>query len=123
MTFRGAYRFASAAELDAAIVAIEELIDAEPDDLVPALALHRRGVELRVTVDTVCARDSYLAYETLIETLATFASSGEVVGEIDDTLTTYAAVCEPPALVRGVASAFVWLPLVASDPLVEMVLA
>jgi hypothetical protein len=94
MTFAGTYRFASGSDLDTAIAAVEELLTGEDDETFAAdLQLRRRTVEgqpeLRVRVDTECPRDWYLAYEALIEALAEHAIAGEVVGELDDTLTTY----------------------------------
>jgi hypothetical protein len=97
VTFSGSYRYASAADLEASLAAIQELIDGEDDDLVPALELKRKGCELRIRVDTTCARDAYLAYETVIETLSTRAIDGEVTGEIDDTITHYPAGAAAPA--------------------------
>lgn len=108
VTFRGSFRFSGVDELEAALAALQQLIDGEDDELATALVLRRRGSELKVSVDTICARDEYLAYETLIETLATFACSGEVSGEIDDTITHYNAVVESP-LSKVVAMA--WIPL------------
>ena len=120
VSFRGSFRFADAEELDAALAPLQELIDSEDDDVATALVLRRRGCELRVMVETTCARDEYLAYETLIEALATFASSGEVTGEIDDTITTYAALVE--ASVAKVA-VMAWLPLLVADLDLSSVLA
>lgn len=90
MTFAGVFRYATASEIDAAITAVQELLDGEDDDFAGDLELRRRELALRIRVDTECPRDWYLAYETLIETLAANAIDGEVVGEIDDTLTAYA---------------------------------
>lgn len=114
VTFRGSFRFAELGELQAALVQLQELVDGEDDDLATALVLRRRGCELRVSVDTICARDEYLAYETLIETLATFASAGEVTGEIDNTITTYSALVEG-ALSSRAKVAMMALPLLATD--------
>jgi hypothetical protein len=121
VSFRGAFRFASAGDLDAAVSAIQDLIDGETDDVATDLELHRKGCELRVRVETQCARDEYLVYETLIETLGTFASSGEVIGEIDDTITTYGAIVEQPSRLGTIAaSAMAWLPLVFADDLLVL---
>ena len=93
VSFRGSFRYANTEDLETALAAIQELIDGEQDDveLVPALVLKRRDCELRIRVETTCARDHYLVYETLIETLAAQAIEGDVTGEIDDTITTYTA--------------------------------
>jgi hypothetical protein len=88
MTFAGVLHYASARDLEAAIAAIEELLEEEDDDF--DLGLRRRELALRVDVDVECRRDWYLAYETLIEALAAKAISGEIVGEIDETITAYA---------------------------------
>lgn len=101
--------------------AIQDLIDGEPDDVATELELRRKGCELRVRVETRCARDEYLVYETLIETLATFAASGEVIGEIDDTITTYGAIVEQPSMIGKIAaSAVAWLPIVLADDLLVL---
>ncbi len=110
MTFRGSFRFSDQDELAAALAQVQELVDGE-DDVATALVLQRRGCELRVVVETICARDEYLGYETLIEALATFACGGEVIGEIDDTLTTYAAVVAQSAIPKVAMMA---LPLLAN---------
>jgi hypothetical protein len=114
VTFRGSFRYGSVEDLDAGLAEIQQLIDGEDEDLVPDLELRRRGCELRVRVDTTCARDSYLAYETLIEALASRACDGEVVGEIDDTITQYAAPAKPLAKVAAIIA---WLPLVTCESL------
>ncbi len=119
VTFRGSFRFSDQDELAAALAQVQELIDGEEDDVATALVLQRRGCELRVVVDTICARDEYLAYETLVEALATFACGGEVTGEIDDTITTYAALVESSVAKVAVMA---WLPLLATTDL-SMVLA
>ena len=97
MTFAGVLRYASVSEVDAAVAAIEALLDGEDDDFAADLQLRRRELELRVRIDSERPHDWYLAYETLVETLAANAIAGEVIGEIDDTLTTYES--------RGVARA------------------
>jgi hypothetical protein len=89
MTFAGVLRYASVDALEAAIAAIEALLDGEDDDFAADLQLRRKELELRVRVDSECPRDWYLAYETLVETLAATAIAGEVLGEIDDTMTAY----------------------------------
>lgn len=108
VTFGGGFRFASVDDLDAALAAIQSLIDDDDEDLVPDLRLQRRSTELRVRVSTTCARDTYLAYEAVIETLAELAIDGEVVGEIDDTLTTYASPSSP---VFAKVAMLAWIPL------------
>ena len=113
VVFRGSFRYADAAELERALDAIRELLDGEDDDIASDLELRRKHCELRVRVDTTCARDEYLAYETLVETLATFAIDGEVTGEIDDTITTY-GVPSTPAIAKA-AGMLAWLPLLATD--------
>jgi hypothetical protein len=129
VTFRGGFRYANTEQLDAALAAIQALIDGEDDDLASELELKRKGCELRVRVDTTCARDEYLAYETLIETLGSFAIEGEVVGEIDDTITTYGAGSAaaspresaddaPPPISK--AAGLVWIPLFACEPLIDL---
>jgi hypothetical protein len=120
VTFRGGFRFANSDQLDAALAAIQELIDGEDDDLASELELKKKGCELRIRVETVCARDEYLAYETLIETLASFASGGDVVGEIDNTITTYAAAAGAEPSPMSKAAALAWLPLVACEPLIDL---
>ena len=141
VTFRGSYRFASIEQLDAALAAIQELIDGEDDDLAAELELKKKGCELRIRVDTTCARDEYLAYETLIETLASGAIDGEVVGEIDDTITSYSAAgaagagaaaatagtegsdseSDAPKVVAKAAAVVAWIPLVACDAMFDLV--
>lgn len=119
VTFRGGYRYATNADLEAALAAIQELIDGEDDDLASDLVLKKKDCELRVRVETTCARDEYLAYETLVETLASFAIGGEVHGEIDDTITTYGAT-KPTEVAKTAAVVTVaWLPLVC-DSLVDL---
>lgn len=121
VTFRGSFRFAEVSELEAALAQLQELVDGEDDDLATALVLRRRDCELRVIVDTTCARDEYLAYETLVEALATFASTGEVTGEIDNTITTYAAlgssVGQPGSRAKVAIMA---LPLLATEVLGDL---
>jgi hypothetical protein len=112
VTFRGSFRFSDVLELEAALAQLQELVDSEDADMAPALVLRRRGCELRVIVETICARDEYLAYETLIEGLATFASAGEVTGEIDNTITTYAPLVEPS--ISSAKVAMMALPLLAT---------
>jgi hypothetical protein len=121
VTFRGSFRFSDVGELEAALAQVQALIDGEDDDMAAALVLSRRGCELRVVVDTICAHDEYLAYETLIEALATFASAGEVTGEIDDTITQYAALVDQPSIAKVAMMA--WLPLLAIDVDLSLVLA
>ena len=93
MRFSGVYRYASVENLDVAITAVQALLDAEDEDFAGDFdtALGRRGVELRIRLDTECLRDWYFAYETLIETLAAHAIAGEVEASIDDKVTTYPA--------------------------------
>ncbi len=119
VTFRGEFRYANADQLERAVAAIQELIDGEQDDdLASDLKLSRRHCELRVRVATTCARDEYLAYETLIETLGSFAIAGEVTGEIDDTITTYSAPIQAPAL-HSAQAALLWIPILACESLFE----
>lgn len=118
MTFRGSFRFAEVGDLEAALAQLQALIDGEDDEIASALVLRRRGCELRVVVETICARDEYLAYEALIEALATFATAGEVTGEIDNTITTYAALVEQPTVAKVAMMA--WLPLLATDLLGDL---
>ena len=113
VVFRGSFRYPDATELERALDAIQELLDGEDDDLASELELRRRDCELRVRVDTTCARDEYLAYETLVETLATFAIDGEVTGEIDDTITTYSSPTAPA--IAKAAGMIAWLPMLAAD--------
>ncbi|MBA3404462.1 MAG: hypothetical protein H0U13_07255 [Gemmatimonadaceae bacterium] len=126
VTFRGGFRYATAEDLDAALAAIQALIDGEDEELAPDLELKKRACELRIRVDTTCARDQYLAYETLIETLASLAQDGEVVGEIDDTITSYGAGAVTSsnvdaASVAAKAIAIVaWIPLVARDAMFDL---
>lgn len=141
VTFRGSFRYASASDLEAALAAIQALIDGEDDDLATELELRRKDAELRVRVDTTCARDEYLAYETLVETLAERAIAGEVVGEIDDTITTYSAgairdqvasapshesassarpVIDPSVVTKAGA---IWIPILASDAMLAAVMS
>jgi hypothetical protein len=115
VSFRGSFRYANTDDLETALAAIQELIDGEDDDLAPALELKRRDRELRVRVETTCARDHYLAYETLIEALASNAIDGDVTGEIDDTITTYSA-----SKVVAQVAALVWIPLLACEELFEI---
>ena len=88
MTFAGVLRYASVEDLDAAIAAVEALLEDEDDFELP---LRRRGLELRVELDIECPRDWYLAYEALIEALTAHAREGEISGEIDRTITSYGA--------------------------------
>ncbi len=123
--FRGSFRFANADDLERALAAIQELIDGEEDDLASELELWRKQCELRIRVDTTCVRDEYLAYETLIETLGTFAIAGEVTGEIDDTITTYAAGASAadfgtPNVAARAASVVVWIPVIAMDSILDL---
>jgi hypothetical protein len=119
VSFRGSYRYASSGDLERAITAVQELIDGEDDEIAPSLALKKKECELRVLVETTCARDEYLAYETLVETLASFAIAGEVHGEIDDTITTYNAEAKP---VAKAAALVAWIPIVACDSIVDLAL-
>jgi hypothetical protein len=94
MTFSGVFRYASASELEAAVAEVSELLDAEDDEALASgfdKALRRRGIELRIELDITCPRDWYLAYESLVELLATRASSGAVDGSIDEAVKQYAA--------------------------------
>ena len=98
MTFVGVYRYASAAELEAAVAELSELLDAEDDDTLAAgfdRALRRRGIELRLDLEATGPRDWYLAYEALVETLGTHAASGAVDGTIEGVAKSYPA--GPPA--------------------------
>lgn len=129
--FRGSFRFANVDQLERALAAIQELIDGEDDDLASELMLRKKDCELRVRVDTTCARDEYLAYETLIETLGSFAIDGEVTGEIDDTITSYCAAGAAGEKPRGasapiehdesalgaIAKSMIWIPVIASETL------
>ena len=94
VTFSGVYRYASAPDLEAAVAEVSELLDAEDDDVLAGgfdRALRRRGIELRIALDTECPRDWYLAYESLVELLAARACSGAVDASLDDTARSYAA--------------------------------
>jgi hypothetical protein len=94
MTFSGVYRYASAPELEAAVAEVSELLDAEDDEALASgfdKALRRRGIELRIELDTECPRDWYLAYETLVELLAARATTGTVDGSLDEVVRSYPA--------------------------------
>jgi len=107
MRFTGVYRYASVEDLDAAITAVQALLDAEDDGFAADFdtALRRRGPELRIRLATTCA----YAYEALVETLAARAIDGEVESAIDDEVTTYRAAPERKRSAVGVW----WLPLLA----------
>ena len=130
VTFRGGFRYANDDELERAAAALQELVDGEEEDLASELKLWRKACELRVQVDTTCARDEYLAYETLIEALASFAIAGEVVGEIDNTITNYCAAgaagtgaagaaVHGESVAGAIAKALIWIPILASESLLE----
>lgn len=92
MTFSGVYRYASASELEAAVAEVSELLDAEEDEALAGgfdQALRRRGIELRIALDTECPRDWYFAYETLVELLAARACAGAVDGSLDGSAKSY----------------------------------
>jgi hypothetical protein len=104
MTFDGSYRFASPDDLDAAIEAVRELLESEEEELAGDFdtALRRRGVELRIHIDTECPRDWYYAYATLVEMLAERAVAGTVEGRLEgsDHVESYVAAAASHSLTK-----------------------
>jgi hypothetical protein len=86
VTFKGVYRYASAAALEAALDHVQELLDGEDDDFPDLLgdgAIKRKGLELKVDIDWTCPRDIYYAYETIVEALAERAVAGSVTATLE----------------------------------------
>lgn len=78
MSFKGSYTYATAKALDATLAETSELLD-DPDMPSPFDGeIERKGLTLRIEIDTSCPSDWYFTYEAIIETLAQAAKSGSV---------------------------------------------
>jgi hypothetical protein len=94
MAFKGVYRYASAAEVDAAFAELAELLrgaDADFRVAHDAAVFAREGLAVRIDVEMSAPPSFYMAFETIVERFAEHAIEGNVDARFEGTLESFPA--------------------------------